>query len=67
MELLQGFPQPPQYVCCLRQAIYDLKQVPRVWFKKLSSIVIVVGFTQSVRDHAIFVHLSPRGRTIQLL
>lgn len=38
-----------------------------VWFEKFNSVVIVVGFLQSVRDHAMLVHLSPRGCTIHLI
>lgn len=39
----------------LTKAIYDLKQAPRVWFVKLSSVLIRFGFEKSKVDASLFV------------
>jgi hypothetical protein len=63
---------PPGYfvldgmVCRLRRSLYGLKQAPRAWFECFSSIVIDAGFKPSDHDPALFVHISPRGRTLLL-
>jgi hypothetical protein len=64
---------PPGYsihegmVCHLRRSLYGLKQAPRVWFQRFASVVTVAGFSTSAHDPALFVHVSPRGRTLLLL
>ncbi|XP_039126966.1 uncharacterized mitochondrial protein AtMg00810-like [Dioscorea cayenensis subsp. rotundata] len=62
-----GLQVPPGSVCRLRRALYGLKQAPRAWFERFSTIVEAAGFTPSIHDPAIFIHSSPRGRTILLL
>ncbi|KAG6422620.1 hypothetical protein SASPL_119199 [Salvia splendens] len=48
--------QPPGYVaqgedatkvCCLKKAIYGLKQSPKAWFDKFSSVLGTIGFKSS--------------------
>ena len=41
MQLLTGHPQASQngLVCKLHKAIYGLKQSPRAWYAKLSSVL----------------------------
>lgn len=41
----EGFEDPihPHYVCKLPKYLYDLKQVPRAWYFKLSGCVLEVG------------------------
>jgi len=64
---------PPGYfvldgmVCHLCRSLYGLKQAPRAWFERFSSIVTNASFKPSDHDPALFVHTSPRGRTLLLL
>ena len=44
-----------------------LKQAPRAWFERFASVVTAAGFAPSDHDSALFVHTSPRGRTLLLL
>ena len=62
-----GLSSPSGLVCYLRRALYGLKQAPRAWFARFSSAVTAVGFQPSPHDPALFVHSSPRGRTLLLL
>jgi hypothetical protein len=54
-------------VCHLRRSLYGLKQAPRAWFQCFASTVTAAGFFASAHDPALFVHMSPRGRTLLLL
>jgi hypothetical protein len=67
MQPPPGVNAPPGYVCRLRRALYGLKQAPRAWFERFVSVIRAAGFSQSAHDPALFVHLSPRGRTLLLL
>ena len=67
MQPPPGVDAPPGYVCRLRRALYGLKQAPRAWFERFVSVIRAAGFSQSDHDPALFVHLSPRGRTLLLL
>uniref|UniRef100_A0ACD5VHT9 Uncharacterized protein n=1 Tax=Avena sativa TaxID=4498 RepID=A0ACD5VHT9_AVESA len=64
---------PPGYsvfegmVCRLRRSLYGLKQAPRAWFERFASVVTAASFSPSAHDPALFVHTSPRGRTLLLL
>jgi hypothetical protein len=55
------------HVCRLRCALYGMKQAPRAWFDRFSSVVTAAGFTPSDHDPALFVHISGRSRTLLLL
>jgi hypothetical protein len=57
---------PLGHVCCLRRALYGL-QAPRAWFVRFISVITVAGFSSSEHDHALYVHVSPKGRTLLLL
>jgi Reverse transcriptase (RNA-dependent DNA polymerase) len=46
-------------VCRLRKAIYGLKQSPRAWYGKLSSVLVKVGFKRSDADSS----MSQRNQT----
>ncbi|WVZ62539.1 hypothetical protein U9M48_012278 [Paspalum notatum var. saurae] len=58
---------PSGYVCRLRKALYGLKQAPRAWFQRFASVIHAAGFSSSDHDPALFIHVSPRGRTLLLL
>jgi hypothetical protein len=64
---------PPGYyvrdgmVCRLRRSLYGLKQAPRAWFERFASVVTAAGFSPNAHDPTLFVHISPRGRTLLLL
>jgi hypothetical protein len=64
---------PPEYsipegmVCQLRRSLYGLKQAPQAWFQRFASVVTAAGFSASAHDPALFIHVSPRGRTLLLL
>ena len=63
---------PPRYfvpddmVCRLRRSLYGLKQAPRAWFQRFASVITAAGFSPSDHDPALFIHTSPRGRTLLL-
>jgi hypothetical protein len=40
------------------------KQAPHTWFQHFASVVTVADFSASAHDPALFVHMSPRGRTL---
>src|SRR6185369_8039605 len=67
MQLPLGVDAPSGYVCRLRRALYGLKQAPRAWFERFVSVIQAAGFSPSDHDPALFIHLSPRGRTLLLL
>jgi len=67
MQPPPGYSVPDGMVCHLRRSLYGLKQAPRAWFERFSSIVTDAAFKPSDHDPALFVHTSPRGRTLLLL
>ena len=67
MQPPPGYYAPDGMVCRLRRSLYGLKQAPRAWFERFASVVTAAGFLPSDHDPALFVHTSPRGRTLLLL
>jgi hypothetical protein len=61
-----GYSVPEGMVCHIRCSLYGLKQAPRAWFQRFASVVTAIGFSASTHDLALFVHVSPRGRTLLL-
>ena len=67
--------QPPGFVaqgesglvCRLRRSLYGLKQSPRVWFGRFSSVVQEFGMLRSTADHSIFYHHNSSGQCIYLV
>ncbi|RVW89916.1 Retrovirus-related Pol polyprotein from transposon RE1 [Vitis vinifera] len=66
--------QPPGFVaqgesglvCRLRRSLYGLKQSPRAWFSRFSSVVQEFGMLRSTADHSVFYHNS-LGQCIYLV
>ena len=54
-------------VCKLRRSLYDLKQSPRAWFSRFSSVVQEFGIIRSAADHSVFYHHSSNGKCIYLI
>uniref|UniRef100_A0A7N2LKK1 Integrase catalytic domain-containing protein n=1 Tax=Quercus lobata TaxID=97700 RepID=A0A7N2LKK1_QUELO len=54
-------------VCHLRLALCGLKQVPRAWFSKFSSIIFRLGYTASPYDSALFLRHIDKGTILLLL
>jgi hypothetical protein len=67
MCLLPGYSVPEGMVCHIHRSLYGLKQAPRAWFQRFASVVTAAGFFVSAHDPTLFVHVSPRGRTLLLL
>ena len=45
----------PSYVCKLQRALYGLKQSPRAWYARLSSLLSQLGFVASKADTSLFI------------
>lgn len=64
--------QPPGYVaqgesymvCRLKKAIYGLKQSPRAWFDKFSTVVSAYGLKRTTSDHSVFIRQRQSGTII---
>ena len=54
-------------VCRLRRSLYGLKQSPRTWFGRFSSMVQEFGMTRSTSDHFVFYHHASSGQCIYLI
>jgi hypothetical protein len=64
---LYGLKQIPRgMVYHLRCSLYGLKQIPWAWFQHFASVVTAAGFSVNTHDPALFIHVSPRGRTLFL-
>lgn len=50
-EVPEGFQRPAMR---LKKGLYGLKQSPRLWYKRLSSYLVKIGFVQSNYDHSLF-------------
>ncbi|RVW95818.1 Retrovirus-related Pol polyprotein from transposon RE2 [Vitis vinifera] len=67
--------QPPGFVaqgesglvCRLRRSLYGLKQSPRAWFSRFSSVVQEFGMFRSTADHSVFYHHNSSGQCIYLV
>jgi hypothetical protein len=55
---------PEGMICHLHRSLYGLKQAPRTWFLHFAYVTTVVGFSTSACVPALFIHVSPRGRTL---
>ena len=62
-----GYHHPPHKVCRLRRALYGIKQAPRAWFAKFSSVVAQQGFVSCSYDSALFLRTIGTGTILILL
>ncbi|RVW88631.1 Retrovirus-related Pol polyprotein from transposon RE1 [Vitis vinifera] len=51
----------------LRRSLYGLKQSPRAWFGRFSSVVQEFGMLRSTADHSVFYHHNSLGQCIYLV
>ena len=64
--------QPPGFVaqgefglvCRLQKSLYGLKQSPRAWFGRFSSVVLEFGLTRSETDHSVFYRSQSSGHIL---
>ncbi|RVW36769.1 Retrovirus-related Pol polyprotein from transposon RE1 [Vitis vinifera] len=54
-------------VCRLRRSLYGLKQSPRAWFDRFSSVVQEFGMLCSTANHSFFYHHNSLGQCIYLV
>ena len=67
--------QPPSFVaqgesdlvCRLRLSLYGLKQSPRAWFGRFSSVFQEFGMLPSIADHSVFYHHNSSRQCIYLV
>ena len=69
MEQLPGFVAKGEsgLVCKLCRSLYGLKQSPRAWFSRFSSVIQEFGMIRSTTDHSIFYHHSSTRQCIYLV
>ena len=48
-------PHFPTKVCCLRKALYSLKQAPRAWNQHIDAFLQEQGFSRSMADHNLYI------------
>jgi len=41
-------------VCLLNRSLYDLKQSPRMWYRRFDDYMIKIGFSRSVYDYCVY-------------
>lgn len=58
-------PQHPTHVCCLKKALYGLRQAPLAWYTRFSGFLLSLGFRQSHTDTSLF--FLHRGSSIFIL
>ena len=54
-------------VCKLRRSLYGLKQSPRAWFGRFSSVVQEFCMTRSTANHSVLYHHMSSGQCIYLI
>ena len=54
------------HVCKLKKALYGLKQAPRMWYGRMDSFLMSLGFTKSKEDSNLYFKVDG-GRPVILL
>ncbi|XP_019197088.1 PREDICTED: uncharacterized protein LOC109190944 [Ipomoea nil] len=69
MKQPPGYEDPthPGHVCYLQRSLYDLKQAPRAWFKRLHDFLISAGFSSSKTDVSLFYTTSGASKVYLLV
>jgi hypothetical protein len=62
-----GYSVSEDMVCHLCRSLYGIKQASWAWFQHFASVVTTADFSTSAHGPALFVHVSPSGRTLLLL
>lgn len=60
-------PVHPKFVCKLKKPLYSLKQIPRVWYKKIVEYLLFYGFSLYFVESGLFVKHSSKGIIIVYL
>ncbi|XP_074352312.1 uncharacterized protein LOC141691472 [Apium graveolens] len=58
---------PSHMVCKLNKSLYGLRQAPRLWFFKLSSTLLQLGYKQSKADSSLFSYHTLNTITVVLV
>nr|AAB36265.1 retrotransposon peptide {Ty1-copia retrotransposon element, clone Sat 107} [Vicia sativa, leaves, Peptide Transposon Partial, 76 aa] [Vicia sativa] len=67
MHVPQGVPcSKPNQVCKLLKSLHGLRQASRMWYEKLTSLFLKLGYTQSNADYLSFILKRDRN-TLQFL
>ena len=69
MKQLLGFVAQREsgLVCKLHRSLYGLKQSPRAWFSRFSSVVQEFGMIRNTSDHFVFYRHTSTGQCIYLM
>lgn len=51
-------------VCKLNKSLYGMKQAPRAWFEKFTTVITSIGFRSSDHGYALFVKTIYHGRIL---
>lgn len=54
-------------VCRLKKSLYGLKQSPRAWFHRFTTVLKEDGYTQGQADHTLFVKHAEEGKITVLI
>jgi len=46
-----------ELVCKMKNSLYGLKQSPRMWYKKIDTYMLGLGFTRSKEDYCVYFKL----------
>ena len=66
MQQAEGYGDKSGRVCCLKKSLYGLKQASRCWNKKITELLLRLGFKQSKADPCLFVRQKD-GKTMIFL
>ncbi|KAL9256412.1 Retrovirus-related Pol polyprotein from transposon RE1-like protein [Drosera capensis] len=57
----------PSHVCKLKKALYDLKQAPRAWYRKIAEFLIQSDYSVAPADSNLFVKTQDEKMTSVLV
>ena len=59
MKIIEGFAVKGKKgrVCRMKKSMYGLKKSPRMWYKKIDTYILGLGFTRSKVDHCVYFKL----------